>query len=119
MSSPPNYSESQRQQELVPPYRASHAFANSAEELAALHEFAQSKKYINPGKDGTLPDIAAGVRWVAAAQPGDQAKEERRQLREMEQAKKAKKAEEKPRRGSVSQRLKRIVSRDKQQEVVR
>ena len=111
MTSPPNYSPPQSQHETLPPYCAAHAFADSTEELAALQDFAQSEKYINPGKDGSLPDIATGVRWVALEQP--EAKEERRQLREIEKARKAMKMVEKPRQGSVSHKLRKIISREK------
>ncbi len=117
MNPPPSYSPPPSHQDTPPPYRAAHRFANSTEELAALIEFAQSKKYMNPGKDGSLPDIAAGVRWVAAAQPGDQAKEERRQLRETEKARNSVRTEEKSKQGSVSQRLKRIISGGKEPSV--
>jgi hypothetical protein len=116
MALPPEYSPKRRNTDPTPPYRAAHVFANSTEELAALNEFAQSKLYIRPGEDGTLPDIAAGVKYAMSVAPADRAKDERRQLREMEKAKKAQKlqnVEEKPRKASVSQKLKRIISGDR------
>jgi hypothetical protein len=46
-----------------PPYtKPDHnpAFASSQEELEALKEWAESKKYVTPGRDGTLPAIDRG-----------------------------------------------------------
>ena len=36
------------------------AFANSQEERRALEEWAESKKYVTPGRDGTLPAMDGG-----------------------------------------------------------
>ena len=76
--SSPIYSPPQSHQEKLPHYRAAHGFANSTEELAALKGSAGWKRNINPGKDGSRPEIALGVRWVAAVQLRDQAKEKSR-----------------------------------------
>lgn len=49
--------------EAPPPYaRPNHnlACANSEEELKALKEWAESKKYVTPGRDGTLPAMDRG-----------------------------------------------------------
>ena len=61
MASPPSYDKSvnakQADQARLPPYRASHTFANSQEELAALQDFANSKLYVRPGTHGTLQNL--------------------------------------------------------------
>src|SRR5882757_3495418 len=58
LGSPPRYTQPiDPRRDRLPPYKASHAFANSAEELAALKEFAESKMYVDPGTNGLLPDI--------------------------------------------------------------
>jgi hypothetical protein len=49
--------------EPLPSYtRPNHnpAFASSEEELAALKEWVESKKYVTPGTDGTLPAMDRG-----------------------------------------------------------
>ena len=121
MDSPPSYSTSQgatgptsqAHHDPVPPYKASHHFRNEAEERAALEQFAQSKLYVTPGADGTLPDVAQ-MRWSGLVQQPREGpimtpemKTDRRQQKE---ERKAKKAEAKERRGSVGDRLKRVMS---------
>jgi hypothetical protein len=106
----------------LPPYRAKHAFANSAEELAALKEFAESKLYVNPGSDGTLPNLNGGgwglkglawggpmqaESWGERGWPAPETAEERKARKEAE---KMRKKEEKVRKGSVGERLKRVIS---------
>jgi hypothetical protein len=94
MSDPPSYAQEQRQR--PPPYRASHAFANSQEELAALKEFVESKKYINPSTDGTLPDIANGfgVRAMAWGGMSDCRQNEMKEMKETRRREKEEKREE-------------------------
>ncbi|EXJ57021.1 hypothetical protein A1O7_07365 [Cladophialophora yegresii CBS 114405] len=110
----------------LPPYRAKHSFANSAEELAALNEFAESKLYVNPGSDGTLPDLQNGgwglksLAWGGPMQgevPGDrgwpapETAEERKRRREAEKArKKEERASKGKGKGGVGERLKRVIS---------
>ncbi len=61
-AAPPPYSDSaDGSRDRLPPYRASHSFASGQEELAALREFAESKLYVEPGTNGTLPDIRSGM----------------------------------------------------------
>lgn len=119
MSVPPSYTSENRRQK-PPPYRASHAFANSAEELVALQQFAESKRYINPGTDGTLPDIASGVKWVAQGGMRDAGGEQRREEKEMRKKRKAeskqREREEVKAKAGLRERLKKIVSTDKGKE---
>jgi hypothetical protein len=123
MSSPPSYTNPvDPEHDRLPAYRAKHSFANSAEELAALKDFAESKLYVNPGSDGTLPDLQTGgwglksLAWGGPMQgeaPGERAwpapetAEERKRRREAE---KARKKEERARKGSVGERLKKVIS---------
>jgi len=114
MTSPPAYSSFDTLKiDPVPPYKASHRFANSEEELAALKEFALSKLYINPGTDGTLPDIAAGLNWSGTndqksiARVTPEMKADRRRQKEEKVARKAAGQERRP---SIGQVLKRVVS---------
>ncbi|KIW15267.1 hypothetical protein PV08_05312 [Exophiala spinifera] len=119
-ASPPPYADSyDRREDRLPPYRASHGFANSQEELAALRDFAQSKLYVDPGTNGMLPDIRSGMgmRSLSVGGPASQdsavagltpeTDEERKQRRAAEKA--AKKAE-RERRGSLTERLVRVIS---------
>lgn len=121
MASPPSYSASQgargptyqAHHDPVPPYKASHRFASEAEERAALEHFAQSKLYVSPGADGTLPNVAQ-LRWSGLGQtsePGPintlEMKADRRRQKE---EKRVQKAEARERRGSVGDRLKRVMS---------
>jgi microsomal dipeptidase-like Zn-dependent dipeptidase len=114
MSDPPSYSKGNHQK--PPPYRASHAFASSAEELAALKQFAESKKYINPATDGTLPDIANGFGVKAMAWGGmsDRREEE---MREMRETRRREKDEKLVRKGSLQdEKLVRKMSRQEEKE---
>jgi len=125
MASPPSYSHRvDPSKDRLPPYKASHAFANSQEELAALQEFAESKLYVVPGTDGTLPDIrngmglksmtwggrpaAGGPSSIAAATALIPETDEERKRRKGEE--KERKRAERDRRGSVGQRLMRVIS---------
>lgn len=124
MSSPPPYSKgADSNRDRLPPYKASHAFVNSQEELAALREFAESKMYVEPGTNGTLPDIRGGMgmkslAWGGPMQTGNpqsggfagltpETDEERKQRRAEE---KAQKKVDRERRGSVAHRLVRVLS---------
>lgn len=112
---PPGYTNAvDPRKDRLPPYKASHTFANSQEELAALREFAESKLRVDPGTNGMLPDIRGGglkslACGGAAREIGDgdlgwgltaETREER----------KRREKEERERRGSVVQRLKRLIS---------
>ncbi|KIW83860.1 hypothetical protein Z517_03106 [Fonsecaea pedrosoi CBS 271.37] len=133
MASPPSYSATADPgRERLPPYKASHGFANSREELAALKEFAESKLYVDAGSNGMLPDLrggAGGLQSLAwggpmgsrgpyweVGWPEPESKEERKRRKEQEkQRKKEEKEREKEkeheRRGSVAERLMRVISR--------
>jgi hypothetical protein len=124
MSAPPSYSPKSHHPK-PPPYKASHAFASSAEELAALKQFAESKKYINPATDGTLPDIANGFGVKAMAWGGmsDRREEE---MKEMRETRRREKEEKLVRKGSLQdEKLVRKMSRreekekEKQEDLVR
>ncbi|KAL6240791.1 hypothetical protein RBB50_012355 [Rhinocladiella similis] len=122
-ASPPPYSDScdPSTEDRLPPYRASHGFANSQEELAALRDFAQSKLYVDPGTNGMLSDIRSGMGMRSLSVGGGPASqdsaviaglnpetdEERKQRKAAEKA--AKKAEHE-RRGSLTERLARVIS---------
>ena len=121
-SLPPGYTNPvDPRRDRLPPYRAKHSFADSAEELAALKEFAEKKLYVHPGSAGTF-DLRAGgwgLKSMAYGGPGlgemseergwpaPETDEERKRRREAE---KLKKKEEKERKGSVGERLKRVIS---------
>jgi len=123
MASPPSYTNPvDPARDRLPPYRAKHTFANSQEELAALKEFAKSKLYVNPGSEGTLPDLRGGgwgikgLAWGGPMQgdasgergwPAPETTEERKRRKEAE---KLQHKEEKVRKGSVGERLKRVIS---------
>jgi hypothetical protein len=123
MAAPPSYSNTEEsKREYLPPYKASHTFANSQEELAALKEFAQSKLYVEQGTNGTLPDLRSGsgvksLAWGGPMQTGSSKGEFPALVPETDEERKRRKAEEKERkkadrdrRGSVSQRLMRVIS---------
>ena len=128
MAAPPSYSYPVNPKtDQLPPYKASHLFANSQEELAALMEFAESQQYIQPGSFGTLPDIRGGwgvrtLAWGGTVQNGpsgyagmilarpDPAADAEAQRRKAEE--KERKKAERERRGSVTQRLKKVISRE-------
>ncbi|KAJ9615823.1 hypothetical protein H2200_001900 [Cladophialophora chaetospira] len=123
MASPPAYTNPvDPKRDRLPPYRAKHTFANSQEELAALKEFAESKTQVQPGSGGTLPDLrggswgSKGLAWGGPMEgdatgergwPAPETEEERKRRKEAE---KAKKKEEKVRKGSVGERLKKVIS---------
>jgi hypothetical protein len=118
---PPSYTNPvDPAKDRLPPYRARHSFASPEEELAALKEFAESKLYVQPGSQGTLPslrDTGVGLKGLAwggmSTQPGrndqtgdwgwpaPETPEERKARRERE---KMEKKEEKARRGSLGER---------------
>ncbi len=123
MSAPPSYSNAEEsKREWLPPYKASHTFANSQEELAALKEFAESKLYVEQGTNGTLPDIRGGtgvksLAWGGPMQTGatrggfsglEPETDEERKRRKAEE--KERKKADRARRGSVTQRLMRVIS---------
>ena len=103
----------------VPPYRASHAFVNNTEELAALDEFAESKQYISGGSQGTLAFggyRGGGLNFTRFA--GDEGNEEViRERQEAVDTMKRAKAEKKMmkdgtkegRRQSVGERLMKVL----------
>src|ERR1700761_2287500 len=71
MTTPPPYSNQVNpRKDRLPPYKASHIFANSQEELAALKEFAESKLYIQPGTNGTFSHLGGGWGVRDCAQEG-------------------------------------------------
>ncbi|KAJ9496935.1 hypothetical protein H2202_007712 [Exophiala xenobiotica] len=118
-TAPPPYSDSSDgARDRLPPYRASHTFASGQEELAALREFAESKLYVEPGTNGTLPDIRSGMgmRSLSVGGPMHQdtaytgltpeTNEERK--RRMVEEKTKKKAEH-HRKHSISERLTRVI----------
>jgi len=119
-AAPPPYSDSSDgARDRLPPYRASHSFASGQEELAALREFAESKLYVEPGTNGTLPDIMSGMgmRSLSVGGPMQQdgayagltpeTDEERKQRMAEE---KAKKKAEHHRQHSFTERLARVIS---------
>lgn len=120
MDPPPAYSDSQASassnrradRDPVPPYKASHRFASEEEELAALREFAHSKLYINPGADGSLPNTYNfwGPVVPRSGEPVFMTPEMKADKERQKAEKKAQKEEEKARRGSVGDRLKRVIS---------
>lgn len=123
MAAPPSYSNRvDPSKDRLPPYKASHVFANSQEELAALKEFAQSKMYVDAGTNGLLPDIRGGIglrsmTWGGrmptdlslnfGAELTPETSEERKRRKEEERERKK---AERDRRGSVGQRLMRVIS---------
>ncbi|OAP63258.1 hypothetical protein AYL99_02485 [Fonsecaea erecta] len=144
-SSPPSYTaKADPRRDRPPPYKASHGFANSQEELAALREFANSKLYVEPGSHGMLPDLrggAGGLQSLAwggpkggaekpyweVGWPAPESREERKRRKELEKQRKKEEKEERERerdrdkdkdkeihterRGSVAERLMRVISR--------
>ncbi|KIW97597.1 uncharacterized protein Z519_01181 [Cladophialophora bantiana CBS 173.52] len=133
MASPPSYTAADPRRDRLPPYKASHGFANSQEELAALREFAESKLYVEPGSNGMLPDLRGGagglqsLAWGGPTQssrnpywevgwPEPETKEERKRRKQQEKQRKKEgkgkdKDKETERRGSVAERLMRVISR--------
>ncbi|KIY03563.1 uncharacterized protein Z520_00254 [Fonsecaea multimorphosa CBS 102226] len=134
MASPPSYTATaDPRRDRLPPYKASHGFANSQEELAALKEFAESKMYVEPGSHGMLPDLrggAGGLQSLAwggpmgsrnpyweVGWPAPESKEERKRRKEQEKQRKKEEKERdrdkdgSERRGSVAERLMRVISR--------
>ena len=122
MDAPPSYTNQvDPSRDRLPPYRAKHAFANSAEELAALKEFAESKMYVQPGSGGTLPDLRGGggiktmvwggpMQGQASEERGWPAPETAEEKKRRKEADKMRKQEERVRKGSVGERLKRVIS---------
>ncbi len=124
---PPCYSDSiDPRRDRLPPYKASHMFANSQEELAALKEFAETKLYVDPVSNGMLPDIRdymgmGRLAWggpMRTASSGyhnteltPETAEERKRRREAEKEQKRAQSE---RRGSITDRLKKVIRRSSQ-----
>lgn len=115
-----------------PPYtKPTHnpTFASSEEELEALKEWAESKKYVQPGRDGTLPAMDRGgygllsLAWGGPLETGPgpavipQSPAQRLAALEKIDANKRKEEEKKmKRKPSLRQRMKKLVKGKKTEE---
>jgi hypothetical protein len=115
-----------------PPYaKPDHnlAFASSEEELKALKEWAESKKYVTPGRDGTLPAMDRGgygllsLVWGGPLEtgpgPATIAESPTQRLAALERIDAAKRKEEEKRtsrKPSLGQKVKKLVKGKKPDE---
>ena len=115
-----------------PPYtQPNHnpAFASSQEELAALQQWAEAKKYVQPGTDGTLPAMDRGgyglqsLVWGGPLEtgrgPASIPESPAQRLAALEKVDGAKRKEEEKimdRKPSLGQKMKRFVNGRKREE---
>jgi hypothetical protein len=128
-NTPSQPKSSQPSTDAVPPYRASHGFADNAEEIAALNEFAQSRLYIDPGTEGTLDGLGGGVwtargpmggdtlQWKAERHEADEMRKKLKEEKKIEKQRKAsaaKEAEGEVKGAGMGEKLKRVLSGGKE-----